>query len=315
MQYTFANIWIATTTAQNTMHVVVRRITKMEKAKPPRIKSDMAKRLTKQKCAFYDRVLVVLHAVVRHLGLRRGGIRTTTIKLRRFAVSSVLHVTARSGMSATIQNGSINLFAIWRRPMDHTILPQLEALFVKYGTDKGYLGGSGWGYTSAYEKHLDPDRVRAVLEIGICGFRDIPGNVVGASLFAWRDYLPRAEIYGLDYDMRFIFNDQPRIHTEHCDAYDEAQLLAAVTKFNTKYDFICDDAVHEPDCQMDLCRMLWPFLNPGGVYAIEDICLYKLPDGDLFAHMIRPLMEQFEDMTATEYQTHKDGRLLILKKA
>lgn len=189
-------------------------------------------------------------------------------------------------------------------------MSQLEALFTKYGTDKGI-----WGYTPAYEKHLQHKLVRNVLEIGICGFRDIPNNVVGASLFAWRDYFRSATIYGLDNDGRFIFNDQNRIRTELCDAYDEVQLLAALTGFNCVYDFICDDAVHEPDCQMDLCRMLWPFLATGGVYAIEEACPYKVPNGDLFTHMVRPLMEQFEDMTATEYQTHKDERLLILMKA
>src|SRR4051812_41268816 len=66
----------------------------------------------------------------------------------------------------------------------------LESLFTKYGTDKGI-----WGYTGAYEKYLEARRftVRRVLEIGICGHRDIPNNVVGASLFAWRDYFPNAE--------------------------------------------------------------------------------------------------------------------------
>src|SRR3954471_21352311 len=102
----------------------------------------------------------------------------------------------------------------------------LASLFEHYGTDKGI-----WGYTPAYEKYMEPRRrqVKAVLEIGICGFRDIPNNVVGASLFAWRDYFPNAEIYGIDYDSRFIFNNQPRIHTACCDAYNTSNLHAALS--------------------------------------------------------------------------------------
>lgn len=192
-------------------------------------------------------------------------------------------------------------------------MSELEALFTKYGTDKGI-----WGYTPAYEKHLEDRRpiVRAVLEIGICGFRDIPNNVVGASLFAWKDYFPNAEIYGLDNDGRFIFNDQHRIHTEQCDAYDVDCLLRAVDTFEAPpFNFICDDAVHDPINQMFLVRHLWKYLGSGGVYAIEEACPYKVPDGDLFKHVISPLMSENEDMDgAVIYQTHKDERLVVLTK-
>src|SRR5262249_3894322 len=59
-------------------------------------------------------------------------------------------------------------------------MTELCDLCVKYGTDK-----VTWGYTPHYfERFADKrDKVRRVLEIGICGYRDIPNNVVGASLF------------------------------------------------------------------------------------------------------------------------------------
>lgn len=191
----------------------------------------------------------------------------------------------------------------------------LEELFTRFGTDKGI-----WGYTEAYEKHLGHVRndVACVLEIGICGFRDIPNNVVGASLFAWRDYFPGAEINGIDNDSRFVFNDQERIHTGCVDAYGPG-LLGAVRDLlhvssDHKFDFICDDAVHDPIPQMHLVRKLWPYLCKNGVYAIEEACPYKVPNNDLGTHVIMPLMREFSDMVATEYQTHKDERLLILTK-
>jgi hypothetical protein len=157
--------------------------------------------------------------------------------------------------------------------------------------------------------------VTRVLEIGICGFRDIPNNVVGASLFAWRDYFPLAEIYGLDNDSRFVFNDKPRIHTALCDAYDQIDLGKVMRNWDVNFDFICDDAVHDPGPQIALCMMLWPWLNPGGVYAIEEACPYKCPNNDL-SLMVRNLMQAIPTLeNVTEYRTHKDERLLILTKA
>ena len=191
----------------------------------------------------------------------------------------------------------------------------LDSLFVAFGTDKG--GPNGWGYSPAYEKHFGPIRgsVKNVLEIGICGFRDIPNNVVGASLFAWREYFPEATIHGLDNDGRFIFNDQHRIKTALCNAYDRVELVKALINFHLDgpLDFICDDAVHDPLPQIDLARMLWPLLRKGGIYSIEDVCPYKCPNNELLS-MCSILIEMFPDMHIDEYRTHKAERLLILTK-
>lgn len=155
----------------------------------------------------------------------------------------------------------------------------LGDLFVKYGTDKGI-----WGYTEYYEKVMGPKRfdVKRVLEVGICGYRDIPNNVVGASLFVWRDYFPNAEIFGIDNDGKFIFNDQQRIHTIQCDAYDVDKMHRALVAFGGEpFDMVVDDAVHDPAPQIKLMNALEPWLVEGGVYFMEDVCPYKMTDGDL----------------------------------
>lgn len=156
----------------------------------------------------------------------------------------------------------------------------LGDLFTKYGTDKGI-----WGYTPYYEALMEPRRfdVKRVLEVGICGYRDIPNNVVGASLFVWRDYFPNAEIYGIDNDGRFVFNDQHRIHTMQLDAYCPHSLDAAMKVFGGEFDMIVDDAVHDPAPQIQLMNALAPYLRPGGYYFMEDVCPYKMKDGDLGA--------------------------------
>lgn len=155
----------------------------------------------------------------------------------------------------------------------------LADLFYKYGTDKGI-----WGYTEYYEKLMGPRRheVKRVLEVGICGYRDIPNNVVGASLFVWRDYFPNAEIFGIDIDSRFIFNDQHRIHTMQCDAYDDDLLRQAMAQFGGHFDMIVDDAVHDPAPQIKLMNALAPYLRSDtGYYFMEDVCPYKLPGCEL----------------------------------
>jgi hypothetical protein len=154
----------------------------------------------------------------------------------------------------------------------------LESLFTKYGTDKGI-----WGYTPYYEETMEKRRfdVKRVLEIGICGYRDIPNNVVGASLFVWRDYFPNAAIYGIDNDPRFIFTDQGGINTALADAYDPAQLRAALDSMGVgfeDFDMIVDDAVHDPEPQVHLAKTLIPYLKrDGGRYFIEEACGYKMP--------------------------------------
>lgn len=184
----------------------------------------------------------------------------------------------------------------------------LETLFTKYGTDKGI-----WGYTPAYVKHLADTTVRNVLEIGICGYRDIPNNVVGASLFAWRDYFVDANIFGIDNDSKFIFQDR-LIRTACANAYNVDSLAGAIKSFGPRqYDFICDDAVHDPIPQLHLLQQLWPLVSRGGIYAVEELCPYKLPDNDesIFAGLA---LAAAPGALLTIYQTPKDERLAILVK-
>jgi len=185
----------------------------------------------------------------------------------------------------------------------------LEDLFVKYGTDKGI-----WGYTPYYASLMGPKRfnVRRVLEIGICGYRDIPNNVVGASLFAWREFFPNAEIFGVDCDERFIFHDQQRIQTRLCNAYAPWSLHACLVDMGGQpFDVIIDDAVHDPAEQIQLANQLSNWLIPGGNYFMEDVCPYKMADGDinkgLFDHLTG-----FGGVAA--FATHKPEVLVVAIK-
>jgi hypothetical protein len=187
-------------------------------------------------------------------------------------------------------------------------------LALKYGTDKGHADDGGWGYTPHYFAKLAERRheIECVLEIGICGFRNIKNNRVGASLFLWREAFPNAQIYGIDNDSRFIFNDEDRIHTARCDAYNSdtlADLIYNEFKLqNGTVDFIVDDCVHDPIPQINLLDDLWPLLSWDGLYALEDVCPSKLPGANL-QNMTRwfPLGARYDIV-----DTHKPEKLLFI---
>lgn len=184
----------------------------------------------------------------------------------------------------------------------------LNDLFTKYGTDKGDAP-MGWGYTPFYETLMGPRRlsVKKVLEIGICGHRDIPNNVVGASLFCWRDYFPNATIYGVDNDSRFVFNDQHRIVTRCADAYSDTQMHEVMEQFGGDFDMIVDDAVHDPLPQAHLFNFLMPYLRKDGVYFMEDVCPYKMVNNDV--EELYGLLEGHTSVSAGK--THKPEVLVI----
>lgn len=191
-------------------------------------------------------------------------------------------------------------------------MKSLELLAIEHGTDKG--GPNGWGYTPHYEAEFaaHETKIRNVLEIGICGGRDIPNNTTGASLKMWRDYFPDAEVWGIDVDGRWMVRGEPRITTICADAYNKVAVDRLLQDIwcETYFDFICDDAVHDPMAQVWLLYHLWPALAWGGLYAIEDVCPYKLPNNDL------SIMSAFfpPDAAVKIIETHKAERLILLRK-
>lgn len=151
----------------------------------------------------------------------------------------------------------------------------LAELFEKYGTDKARNG-----YHSTYERLFEnrQDLITSVLEIGIgtlvptahssmVGYA-APHYVPGGSLRAWRDYFPNAAIWGIDTQSDTQFTDD-RITTALADSTNLKQLSDALG--HQTFDLIIDDGDHNPVSQLVTLNYLWPRVNPGGIYVIEDI--------------------------------------------
>jgi demethylmacrocin O-methyltransferase len=91
----------------------------------------------------------------------------------------------------------------------------------------------------------------------------------------WRDWLPRATVYGLDIEPKSI--DEPRIVTLLGDQGDAAGLDELGARYGP-FDLIIDDGSHKNAHVRCAFGALWPHLAPGGYYVIEDIVTAYYPD-------------------------------------
>lgn len=140
----------------------------------------------------------------------------------------------------------------------------LTELAAHFGTDKA----EGHHYTAHYERHLGHlrDEHFNMLEIGVGQNR---GRLkAGASLRMWKWFFRRAEIIAIDIkDMSHVA--RPRIHVFQGDQSD-ASVLRQVDEACGPFTVIIDDGSHRPEHIRASFATLFPLLEDGGIYAIED---------------------------------------------
>lgn len=135
----------------------------------------------------------------------------------------------------------------------------LNQLATYHGTDKSSLAHD---YVSKYEIYLESYREAEFnfLEIGIYN---------GASLKTWRDYFPKAKIFGLDIDESCKVYQEDRVNVRIGDQTDP-QFLTNVNQEAGGFHVIVDDGGHTWKQQIVSFETLFPLLAPGGLYFIED---------------------------------------------
>jgi hypothetical protein len=161
--------------------------------------------------------------------------------------------------------------------------PSIKELLDHSGSDKGK-----W-YGGLYEVLLQPARhsVRSLIEIGI-GTLDphaqstMVGHVSadyrpGGSLRAWRDFLPNAEIHGVDVATDTQIAHEPRITTHICDSTSSQQTESLLKQMHTAPDVIIDDGNHSKEAQIATLRNFFPALRTGGLYIVEDVTPDTVP--------------------------------------
>ena len=140
----------------------------------------------------------------------------------------------------------------------------MDTLALQAGTDKAT---SYHGYTALYGRLFAPFRDKPIrlLELG-WGESFSPGGP-GASARLWRAYFPKADIAFID--LRPQGDDVPGVTRYQGDQADP-DLLAQVAAEHGPFDVIIDDASHVSSLTIASFALLWPHLNPGGWYVVED---------------------------------------------
>ena len=133
-------------------------------------------------------------------------------------------------------------------------------------------------YFSIYDRHLAKFQKQfcTVLEIGVSH---------GGSLQVWKEYLPHANITGVDIDPRCqAFGATPdQVITADQGNAEHMEAIAGLWA----WDIVIDDGSHVPEHQGISFKAIWPKLNPGGVYIIED------------CHQHFPYLDPIPDMVTT----------------
>lgn len=163
----------------------------------------------------------------------------------------------------------------------HETLDQIGVRYIEgFDTCKGkhYKGGDktsiGHYFTKRYEE----------LFSGLCetevNFLEL-GVLNGRSLAMWSDYFPKGQIFGVDVCLsRFnkskegleklgaFKNGNVQVYEEDVTKLEEFSKLIESLPF---FDVVIDDALHQSKAQYNNFLILFPRLNPGGIYVIEDI--------------------------------------------
>lgn len=124
-------------------------------------------------------------------------------------------------------------------------------------------------YLPIYEKHFAKfaGTTCRVLEIGVNH---------GGSLQLWKNYFGMgADIIGLDIDPRCLDYAEEQISIYQVDQGNYAAMKHVADTLGP-FDIIIDDGSHWPEHQKTGFKALYPALNTGGIYLIED-CHHGFP--------------------------------------
>jgi hypothetical protein len=147
----------------------------------------------------------------------------------------------------------------------------LSELFSERGSDKSSMHN----YEQVYGVILeDKNNIKNIFEVGLgTNNGDVISNMggggrPGASLRAFRDYCPNANVYGADIDSRILF-EEDRIKTFCVDQTNPSTFSSL--PIPNDIDLIIDDGLHSPNANVQVLNYGLPKIRIGGWVVIEDI--------------------------------------------
>lgn len=155
----------------------------------------------------------------------------------------------------------------------------IKNYFIKYNSDKSKVHNYHLVYGSLFKKR---NNIKKVLEIGLGTDNEkLISNMgrlgkPGASVKAFRDFFPKAKIYGADIDREILFKDK-RISTYYVDQTNLKSLKNLYKKIGSNFDLIIDDGLHASYANINVIISSLKFLKKNGFLIIEDIPIKTVP--------------------------------------
>lgn len=144
----------------------------------------------------------------------------------------------------------------------------LDQLAIKHRTDKA---SDHHNYCVIYEQYLEAlrDKKITLIELGTGGYQYEDRG--GESLRMWYDYFPHGKIVGVDLHNKInIVNDRTEFWQ---GSQTDANLLQSIID-REKYvekRIVIDDASHNNGLTVKTFQIVFPLLQPGDLYIVEDV--------------------------------------------
>jgi hypothetical protein len=145
-------------------------------------------------------------------------------------------------------------------------MTSLDQIAIECGTDKS---SKGHNYCQYYEMFFS-------------SIRELPNNLLeigvdkGDSIKMWQQYFPITRIYGIDLRGDYEYLLDSRTSTHIVDQSNRGELIIFARQFpDEHFNIIIDDGSHQSEDQILTFETLFPYLQSGGYYIIEDLlCVY-----------------------------------------
>jgi hypothetical protein len=169
----------------------------------------------------------------------------------------------------------MNIFQMEHFQNDCTTLGNL---FESHRSDKSTTHNYHIKYSYIINQLGGPNAKINLLEIGLgTNNQDLISSMgwngnPGASLYAFRDYLPNANIYGCDIDRAILF-ESDRIKTCYVDQMEATTFDGVSEQFgkDIKYDLIIDDGLHSICANLNTLLFALDHVADNGWIVIEDV--------------------------------------------
>lgn len=181
---------------------------------------------------------------------------------------------------------------------------QLAELLNRHGSDKA--ARPHHDYELLYADILkDPESVECIFEVGMGTNNPLLASTMGlngspgASLRAFRDFCPNAQIYGADFDRNILFQED-RIATFFVDQTRRATLRDLFDQL-PEMDMIIDDGLHSPYANIQMLEFALGKIKVGGTIVVEDIGNASVP---VWSVVQKLLPDSFESTIVKSCNNH-----------